>query len=431
MKLHFSRKNWVPQLIIIFIIANGLFSKYIEHTTLWNWASLVLLILAVSSKHKRIITLKNNADMILSFVAVLILLIIGIFFSESNEFIFANLITVTYPAVICLLALFVSENNFSIAYLDSLFKFLNVVWLINLIVLFLQIQGTGFLIKRSWLEINSFYQDHWCGLFGNSGTHELSMFSIFMLVYNLYYSAYKLDNYKKKRRLVIYTIITEAVMLVFSAYNENIALFALLPGFALLYYLLKIEWTSRNISQWIVQYGKYILLVIIIIGLVFAIPTIRKYIMESIINRLNKVLVFETLQTNGSNERFAIPLYALKNGWGWRLGKGFGAWGLHLGGYMGFGHFGLNSISSFITLGGIWFYIAYSSFYASVLKALCGVRKNGSKLWIAGMIAVVVLTSYTILFSSVVCSVWFTMTFLIFGQMYKKICAEKQGISLN
>ncbi len=424
MKFRLSRKNWIPQVIILFIIAEGLFSKYIEHTTLWNWTSVLLFVLAMISKHNRVIITKKNVGMTLSFLAATTLLVIGVFFAESNEQLIDNLLTILYPLVICLLVMYASSSDFITVYLERAFIFFNIIWIINLVVLFLQVQGTGFLIKSNWLQINNYYQDHCSGLFGMSGTHELSMFSIFMLVYNLYYCDYKIEARSNKRKLVIYILVTEILMLVFSVYNENTALFALLPGFVILYYLLKIEWTNRNISQRIAKYSLYIIIAVVLIGVVLAIPSIRNYIQESFFDRLNRVLVFEALQTNGSNERLAIPYYALSHSWGWHFGKGFGAWRLHLGGYLGFRHFGLSSVGSFITLGGFWFYIFYTSSYASILKAICAVEENKSKLWIVCMIVVIILTMYTILYSSTVCSLWIAMTFLMFGKMYQKIKTE-------
>lgn len=59
------------------------------------------------------------------------------------------------------------------------------MWIVNLFVLGLQVAGTGFMIKASWMAANSFYADNCTGLFGGSSTHVVMLFTIFITIYNL------------------------------------------------------------------------------------------------------------------------------------------------------------------------------------------------------------------------------------------------------
>lgn len=429
MKIRISRADLVPVMILMFVTLNGLFSQYIEYTKMWNYASILLIVLTFISNKKWAGSILKNKGLMISFLISIILIMIGIFTAESSAFLSVNLLKILYPVIVYLLLLYVVDREVTTFFFEKAFKFFNLMWLINLFVLWRQILGTGFMIKSKWLSLNSYYEDQCCGLFGNSGTHELSMFSIFMLVYNLYYCEYVLEGKDKKRGIIIYTIITEGLMLYFSIYNENTALYVLLPGVAMLYYFLKTEWISHNISQKMIKYGKYIVFVLLLAGVLLVIPVTREYIRNVFFSKLNKVLVFEALTTNGSNERLAIPSYALSHLWGWLFGKGFGAWKLQLGGYMGFRHFGLSSVGSFITLGGIWFYLAYCSFYACMLKRMCANRKQRGRIWIVCMLVVVFLTFYTVFFSSVVSSLWIAMSFMVYGEMHKRIQAKKCGVT--
>ena len=411
-------------LILIFVSFYGLFSRYVGYTGVWNDVITIIILLLVWTKGNNWLNkVIKNIFILGSFFMSVIFLSLSVFFSSSNAYIIDNLQAILYPLLICILVWDMNQSKAITEFFTISFGFFNLMWILNLFVLSRQVTGSGFMIKSEWLALNNFYPDQCCGLFGNSGTHPLGMFSVFILIYNLYYANYKA---KKKKLLLAYTFLTEGLMLIYSRLNENMALFVLLPFFGALYLLLETEWKSQKISKKIIKYGRYIILFLFLAFVIFQFHGIGDYIRNELSTRINKIISFKVFETNGSNERLAIPFYALANDLGWRFGRGFGSWQIHLSGFLGFRHFGLNSAGSFIALGGIWFYISYCSLYASLMKEMCYCYVQNRKLWFVCMAVIVALSLYTVIFTSAVSIIWIAFVFSIFGEMKKEIEKERK-----
>jgi cation transport ATPase len=131
--------------------------------------------------------------------------------------------------------------------------------------------------------------------------------------------------------------------------------------------------------------------------------------------------------TNGSNERLAIVAVAFQKGFGWHLGKGIGSWQWSKSGLLGFRHFGLNSIYAFVTLGGIWFYICYTFAYAWILTKICKRRINSKFYYIITIICIVIVSIFTVIFTSTTSTIWLSMIFATFAMIQDKIANNHQG----
>lgn len=410
-------------IILSFILLMGMCYRYVEFTKGWE---LVLIFLfaqrfLLSNNFLKSIFEENILKICIMIYAALVL--VNIIYTRKFEFLFDNMWKIVCTNILIFLIYGMKKmNNDSISRVMAKgFLVLNVFWIANLFVLGMQITGSGFMIKDKWLATNSFYLDQCCGLFGNSGTHELGFFAVFMLIYNLVYVV-KCKSSVQKKGIFVYTLVTQMIMLFLSTKNDNIALFVLIPMFAAVFLLCMLQWSNvdQNLRKKIYITGMVSFLVIIL--LLLLIPYTREFILENVVFRIKKVFLLSSSSIIGSNERLAIPLFGLQNKWGWGLGKGLGAWLWHRGGFLDFPHFGLSSVGSFINLGGIWFYLAQTALYAVICFKLCYPKKNTKKGMIFLLLSFFIMLAvsiYTNVYTSNISTIWVVLTFLMFGELKK------------
>ena len=123
------------------------------------------------------------------------------------------------------------------------------------------------------------------------------------------------------------------------------------------------------------------------------------------------IINFQASNGLGSVERVTIVIDAMKQGFGWKLGKGIGAWNIIGGEYAGFLHFGLNSMGSFIYLLGIWGYLIVTIVYTYSLSHMRSCNKSLSL--IMTFIVVNLLCFYTMVLTATHVIIWTIFVFLI------------------
>lgn len=390
-------KMFIFNCYLEFLLIFGLISRYIEFTKGWN-------ILIACGILLFIYLFKNDIDKKTKwlFFSLLILGILNVLWTRNFDYLLTNLSTLL-PGLCIATTVYLALHHTDLFsnFLNKNMLVLNTFYIANIIVLFLQVQGTGFLIKEKWLAINTYYLDQCCGLFGNAGTHELGFYTIFMVIYNFYLTDKIPEN---KRKLFIgYAVITTLLMLYLSSRNDNMALFVFLPLLVLLYFFLK-YFKKLKLIRINKKYGFFLvsgLVVCIVIGAIFNFDSL---FINSVLKRLSRVIFFDFSNIAGSNERLAIPLVALAKGNGWLFGQGLGAWMWHKGNYFGFKHFGLSSIGSFIMLGGIWFYLLYTYLFTY----LSSFKKN-KWFQILFFILLILVSAYSNVYTSAVSLFWIFM----------------------
>lgn len=401
-----------------YLLILGMFSRWIEYSRIWRLVLLFLFVL-LCTKKKFMHGLRKLA---LSpwFLTPVILFIMSGILGESQQYFTFNLNRIIWPLIIATSIEIIVSNKPEIIreLFDRNYWLLNIIWIINIIVLAIQCTGTPLLIKSSWLEINSFYKDQCCGLFGNSGTHELSAFSIFMIMYDLYIGYYRKRGIAGKL-IVGFAFVTAGITLVLSTQNDNMALLFILPVFILLFYLQKAFWSGKNIGTKFLKTMKYVVPILILLAIVVQIPAIKGFIDEKVISRIDRMIHYSSTGVLGSNVRTAAVTYAFTSGKGWALGYGVGTWPFAEGAidevFHGFTNFGLNSMSTFLMLGGIWLYLSAVLLFSHYLYMAC-YRKVKTRGYIFICIGIVVLfTFYTVLFNSFQTMLWLMMTFIVFG----------------
>ena len=185
-----------PDLVPLYKISNemgmefataSLHFGYFEVTAFWN-AGVILLTgwLLLASKRIREVVQKNATAVLLLF-CLAVFIVLNVIYMGTGTYLSYNLIQIVRPIVILCGIFYISQEKNDIIYnfLSANFGLLNLMWVVNLFVLGLQVAGTGFMIKASWMAANSFYADNCTGLFGGSSTHVVMLFTIFITIYNL------------------------------------------------------------------------------------------------------------------------------------------------------------------------------------------------------------------------------------------------------
>lgn len=410
------KKNPLPEQIFLeFMLLLGLFFGYFEVTTFWN-AGIILLTAWLIFASKRIQNkLFSKATPIILLFILIGFFALNVFCMGTGEHLSYNIIQIIRPIIILLGFYYISleNNNIINDFLNDNFILLNLMWIVNLIIIGFQVAGTGFMIKDSWMEQNSYYQDNCTGLFGFSSTHVVMLFTIFITIYNLKIGTNKFNEKWKKRAVLIYTYLTLLIMLFYSTLNDNIAIFIFTPLFLVWYYFHTLKNANTTIYKKVSSALNYILLAIVILIAIQFIPGVSQFISETVTERFDGVIHFEETNGKGSVERLAIAQEALDLGFGWKLGKGLSAWPLTRSRYAGFRHFGLSSVGSFVYLTGIWGYSLMVLFYSFFLSRLSSNKTKLSFFITFGM--VILLSCYTMFFTATHGIVWAIFIFLVFN----------------
>lgn len=387
-----------------------IFSNYIGHLNIWYMLFILILSLTVVRSHR--FSQRIIRYWLLCTVAF-ILVICSAIFSSSNEYLLKNLIIIEMPTLMCisLSTLGVFDRDKFKRIINSKICFINIWWIINLFIIIVQVSGYPLMIKQEWIMQNPLYKDLCCGLFGYNRTHELAFFSCMVLVCNL--SVCYTKKVKKKIALLVYTVFTEAIMLICSVFNDNTAFFMLLPTTLLLYLIIRETKKRKDIFYKIWHSAKYGVFVIIALFLIVQIPVIKNILDTYILVRLNAIINYGTVGVAGSNERIAIIKYALNQKEVWHFGNGIGSEivGEHMA--YGFRHFGISSLGIFIWLGGIWYCIVHTTLISKCLTDMCGMDKGKERkiIFVILTLFVTVMSLYSPIFNSEASLFWIFITF--------------------
>lgn len=401
----------------------GLFFGYFEVTAFWN-AGVILLtgwLLLASKRIQKVV--QKNATAVLLLFCLVCFIVLNVIYMGTGTYLSYNLIQIVRPIVILCGIFYISQEKNDIVYnfLSGDFGLLNLMWVVNLFVLGLQVAGTGFMIKASWMAANSFYADNCTGLFGGSSTHVVMLFTIFITIYNLEFGINRFRAEWKKKIFCVYVFGTLGLMLLFSTLNDNTAMFIFVPIFLIWYYLHKLRIVDATLFYKIFDVLKYVFLAILLLFVLQFIPGVSDFINTTVMNKIDGVINFENTNGLGSVERLAIASDALNRGFGWKLGQGLGAWNIMGGRYAGFLHFGLSSVGSFIYLMGIWGYLIITILYAYFMSHM---RSDGAKLsFIVTFTMVNLLCFYTMFLTATHAIVWSIFIFL----MLNSVRMEKHG----
>ncbi|MBM6744343.1 hypothetical protein H6A32_08485 [Drancourtella massiliensis] len=365
------RKN-LDLFIVFLIIMQLVFLKFNGYEQIGN--KLLTALIGVTVIKHIYKFMSNSVEILLLGLLVFLFLINILLLGGSPGNIRSNIAILLYPILSVLFIGYFIENYSKefFGMMKKAFYLINGYYLLNVIVLMIQLQGNGFMVGRNAAgTINPMYEDLIAGLLGYSGTHQLSLFLVFVVLYNLTYWKYVVRK-SRKNILFIYILLNVIFGCYISIENYNQAFFFLLPLAFILYILsIGIDASEMRIPDKTIM--KYIVLAIGILFIIYILYNrniwVQEFIDDNILDKLDMAssAMDMGLSANGSDERFAIILYGLNNYDGWCLGRGFGNYFIYSGGALGFRHFGQGSIGTLICLGGIWFVLAWVLLNAFIL----------------------------------------------------------------
>ncbi len=422
-KIKFTiKKNYFLESVFVFyLLMMGLLSGYFSRDALWFGGLLFFIVLLLINKSKYRQELLESLFFNPCFYAVFALGCLSIIFGSGNQYLVSNLIRWLKPLIV-LLSIIILDSNSKYDFrsaLKSYFYLLNFFWIVNLIIVSIQCTGNGFMIKQEWLASNWYYPDHCAGLFGANSTPKLSLFTVFMSIYNLDFAKEISSSYRRKC-MYIYIFVTDMWMLYISTLNDNKTLFVLLPVYLLAYYI--IHATNETIVKNFYKFAKsapvILLIAFALIIIINHIATMTSFIQDYVIESVARLVTFGNVGTTGSIERVTIATDAIKAGYGLLLGKGLGAASVSeylSGDYLGYKHFGMSSLGNMTTLGGIWFYLSVCLFYTHFFYRFIKLQKKSFARWLICLLITIGLTMYTTIFFTFICMLWTCLTFVVIG----------------
>lgn len=289
----------------------------------------------------------------------------GPYLKDNIERIIHSLIILCYFA-----RLVDSKSEFLRRYFKHALPILNVYYVLNMIVMFIQTSGNYFLMDTLSTG-NTYYLDMITGFIGADGTHCVALFTVFMIILNLCF----INDCKVKYKpyFIGYIALSTIVSIFIATQNDNNALFVLIPTVLIIYFFLK---TKINFYNIITKFWKPILAgLIATIGInMLASNTSGKFV--DIAYRINLTITSYAMTQGGimaTDERFRLFNLAIEKG---------GMWGLGWGSIEMFAdtlinaHFGMAAIQPMIYMGGWVFYLIYNVLIA---KLFAGQKKGSFK----------------------------------------------------
>lgn len=338
----------------------------------------------------------------------------------------------TLTPLIYIVWLRIYRKSFFFSTFENLFIFFNVFYIINLIVMCIQGQFHGFLSGFSNYE-NTFTPDLMSGLFGYEGTAQFGLYSIFVLIYDMYmlkYSKYKIEN--KYIRYIIDFILFISIV-ISSSMNDNkanyISLILVLFEFFMIEMGGKTEKERELTSKFI--YAAFGIIVVFGIFLTFSDLSFLEKIspqLKGTVYLFRKAIFDPTSYQSGeigSIERVYIPLYVLYHPQYILFGAGTAFSNWQTAGTLGFPHFGQSDLSSFFALGGIFFCIIVFSIYNYFYLQIVGKVKDKVIFKISHFFVVFFYFFYTQPWTQSTLSICLLMLFIPLSMLAKRVHSEE------
>lgn len=314
-------------------------------------------------------------------------------------------------------------------YVDSIL--LNSFWgingyaILNVIISVIQVFHPGFMAgNSSW--INTMPEDLICGTFGYSCTPQFGMFYLFVIFYNIYYVIRKPQRKWVKKYnifIILYTIII-------SILNDNKAVYFELLLFIIIYFSL-----NRNLNikrkmrrRAIYPYLGLFLLMVFILVIYYVIPSFRELLNSNLLYAINLFLEAtrsESVFGYGSAERVYTIIHAFTKYDAIRFGYGTGAYIWQAGTALGFTHFGLADLGSFLCLGGIWFTIFVLVFFLLCLIDITAINRDKINQTIMFLILLALFFYSQIITSNTLCII-LACIMIVFGMLHRYSLLESE-----
>ena len=324
-----------------------------------------------------------------------------------QEILLDNVVNILSTTLLFSYLSYISVNKRDFAY-DFLLKnkyLFNGYMILNIPVILLQLCGVTSLSGRHPQSMENLYrEDMISGMFGYNGTGLLTMYFCFLMLYNLILVQKK--HIKRKNLFAAYNVILFLFMIFVATKSDNKSMILLLPIFIVTYIILFQLSISKSFIRKVKKIFKYSFLSIVFLGLFGGALHYWFGIGEIIYDVFDKIKYGweNTNHAHGSAERLGMISYALsepKIRW-YGMGIANLRWKEERG--LGFAHFGISDLGSFICLGGLFFVLIILLLWFAVYRKAF---RDKVACYIFMLLTVVVLT-YTQLMTILSLSVsWF------------------------
>lgn len=422
----------LENLILLLIIGQVVVFRFFNVYETMNKVilALIAMLLLLNLMRRRITSINKNGETVSILIVIAMLVLNGLLYGNNSTF-KSNVLIMLYPIM----------NMFYLTYYikkyqDSFYRkmirlkyVINIYFVINIIVMFIQLKGDYFLVGVVTQE-NSMYKDLISGLFGYSMVAAVCYFSVFVILYNIVIS-YTIKDHLRRKLFSAYNIALIVIMAYLSTQNDNVQYFAFVP-LALVVMML-----SRNRLNTATGMQKVLLVVLAGIFVV----TVALNLIPGLYDTLNDSVFYKftgaiehmydgATVTHGSMERLALLVYGLKYADGWLFGKGFSYANVYTPYTFGFVHFGNANIGAFVCLGGVWFYLAVIYMYSKRLVNMIEFNaKKDRKVFYSVMVPVflVAASTFSIPLTDVSIGLCVMFIMLVFG-LNKYLDVHKEEI---
>ena len=314
-----------------------------------------------------------HSQLVLYVMALLAFFCINFLAHDNNGLFWNNMsyIISCWSVVIYIAILLKSEEKWLERLLVSLSKIANIYMCINIIVMFLQLNESYFLIDKSRIPLVVYYPDYIAGFFGINGTHRLTLFCILFVCLNMYIYRFKMTKHYK--RIPLFVSLVSILLLALSTQNDNNTFFILYPLFALFLYSILYTIDYKRIGKLcLVVLGGVIVLTIVM--------SINSYLLKAISDRFGDIIqVYVFRNKNVWDERTELMTYALLHGKGYFFGSGIGSVKMYSDLSIS-SHWGMNSLMTFTYFMGIVPVILYAALHIMILTGSIDNCKKKTKL---------------------------------------------------
>ena len=249
----------------------------------------------------------------------------------------------------------------------------NVFAVMNFAVLYRQIGGDFRLTAFRLGDITQYYKpDLMSGLFGLFGTPCLAFFSVFILVYNVYYSGYYLKGVK--RALVYaYDLMLAGFILWASVRNDNKGIFIILILYLCILGFIFVSarsYTKEPQTRWVRIAGIIVVLAVVtaVIGtLAYNNLELFRNVVDMMVRKVQEGTAGSSAE--GGGERIGMLLFMLEEPAKIPFGYGLGNYYSANQTALGFHHFGQSDFGTFLCLGGVLFMLLIGVFLFGVFQS--------------------------------------------------------------
>ena len=398
-----------------------LFSGLIGFRVVWH-ISIVILGVYMLCKYPQYIRSFSYSLSGKFFIISLVLVVMSLLTTGGNDvfFLMTNIRSLAYSFFVLVIMMIVVERKNELVFelFEEHILFFNILLIINMIVVAFQAQGTGMFMRQEWLEGGQ-YIDQVAGLFGDSSTPHLGLFTVLVMLINLSYARRHMQRYLKAI-FWGYTFLMMTLMGILSKYNDNTGYYIIMPMFLILYSLYTTNMLTKYRSTRILKNIGYVVIGVFVFVLFINLPAIRE-IRETYVDvRIYSLLNYQAVGVTGSNTRLFQIYYGLTHDFGWLLGKGFATAELTCIEAHGFKFFGNCSMAGFVILGGVWLFLAYTMMYTNCLYDMVrGEEKKSVVLFFTVFVVLVIFSLYKPTYNDARTVLFICLYALLFNHLLK------------